>query len=306
MDDEFPMIRRRKAFTLIELLVVIAITAVLMGLLLPAVQKVREAANRMKCANNLRQLALGVHHFADVHDGRFPPSRVQGPAPQLSVPNGIQHGFGVYLLPFIEMQDYYNLYRFEFNFYDPENQAVASIPLRLFQCPSAEPDRYTTQGAYATYGGRGACGDYPPTEAVAPILASAGSYQGVLEQNVLTRITDIKDGPSNTVLLAEDAGRPKAWRVGRAGEDQTIHGCGWAGFYHSLTIQGSTPDGQARPGPCAINCTNDAELYSFHPGGANVVMADGSVHFLKAGLDIRVLAALVTRSGGELTSDGDY
>src|SRR5262249_50412117 len=104
----------RKAFTLIELLVVIAIIAVLIGLLLPAVQKVREAANRVKCSNNLKQLGLGLHHFADVHDGRFPPAKVLGPAPQVGVPwPGIKHGMGVFLLPFIEQKDLYDLYRWD-------------------------------------------------------------------------------------------------------------------------------------------------------------------------------------------------
>ena len=70
--------------------------------------------------------------------------------------------------------------------------------------------------------------------------------------------------------------------------------------------QGSTPDGATKPGPCAINCTNDREVYSFHPGGANAVFADGSVHFLKASIDIRIFARLVTRAGGEVVSAGDY
>ena len=67
--------------------------------------------------------------------------------------------------------------------------------------------------------------------------------------------------------------------------------------------QGSTPDGATKPGPCAINCTNDHEVYSFHPGGANAVFADGSVHFLKASLDIRIFARLATRAGGEVATD---
>ena len=72
-----------------------------------------------------------------------------------------------------------------------------------------------------------------------------------------------------------------------------------------VLVLGATPDGVSRPGPCALNCSNDDEIYSFHPGGANTVFADGSVHFLKAGMDIRILARLVTRAGGEVVS-GDY
>lgn len=129
---------------------------------------------------------------------------------------------------------------------------------------------------------------------------------GVLERNALTRITEIKDGTAYTLLLAEDAGRPRAWQVGQPGEDQAVLGCGWTGFNTPLTIQGSTYDGKTKPGPCAINCTNDGELYSFHACGANTVFADGSVHFLRANISIKVLAALVTRAGGEVVSDGDY
>src|SRR5262249_48204791 len=106
--QEFAMFQPRKAFTLIELLVVIAIIAWLIGLLLPAVQKVRETANRMKCSNNLKQLGLALHHFADDHDGRFPPVKVEGPAPQADVPWPTKHGLGVFLLPYIEQQALYD------------------------------------------------------------------------------------------------------------------------------------------------------------------------------------------------------
>jgi prepilin-type processing-associated H-X9-DG protein len=218
----------------------------------------------------------------------------------------------VFLLPALEQQALYDQYRWDLGAGDEGNQPVGSAHVKVFQCPSAEPDRYMTFGVFATYGGRGACGDYAPTERVEPVLADMGlidpaaDYRGTLELNVLTRLTDIKDGTTNTILLAEDAGRPRRWLVGRPGADQAITGCGWCGFNNPLTIQGSTPDGEAHPGPCAINCSNDGELYSFHSGGANVVFADGSVHFLKAGMSIRALAALVTRAGGEVIAAGDF
>jgi prepilin-type N-terminal cleavage/methylation domain-containing protein len=224
------MTKPRRAFTLIELLVVIAILAVLIGLLLPAVQKVREAANRMKCSNNLKQLGLALHHFADAHDGRFPPVKVSGPAPQVGVPWPTTHGMGVFLLPFIEQQALYDQYRWDLGAADPGNQGVSATHVKVFQCPSAEPNRFHTFGTFATYGGKGACGDYAATEGVVPVLAN----KGVLELNVLTPITAITDGTSNTILLTEDAGRPRAWLAGSAGPDQVLLGCGWCGFNNPL------------------------------------------------------------------------
>ncbi|HMF17537.1 MAG TPA: DUF1559 domain-containing protein, partial [Gemmataceae bacterium] len=196
----------------------------------------------------------------------------------------------------------YNQYRWDLNGGDLGNQLVATTHLKLVQCPSApEQDRYMTIS-----GGKGACGDYAPTECVDPVLAGPGRNKGALELNVLTRIEAITDGTSNTILLTEDAGRPREWLAGRTGPREDLLGCGWGGFNNPLTIQGATPDGQARPGPCAINCTNDGELYSFHPKGANAVFADGSVRFLRAEISIQVLAALITRAGGEVVSADDF
>jgi len=299
------MRRLRRGFTLIELLVVIAIIAVLIGLLLPAVQKVREAANRLSCGNNLKQLGLALHQFHNAQ-GRFPPGQVRGPYPAAGVYRPVRHGWAVFILPYVEQQPLYDLYHWDQDSGGPANQGVVAHPLKNFWCPSApEQDRYYLRGPVASYGGKGACGDYAPTWYVDPVLAE-GDNQGVLVLNSMTKMTDIIDGTSNTILLTEDAGRPRLWRAGKAGPDQVVLGGPWAGFVTEITLKGSQPDGMSRPGPCALNCTNDHEVYSFHTGGANAVFADGSVHFLKAGMSIRILAALVTRAGGEVVSSSDY
>jgi prepilin-type N-terminal cleavage/methylation domain-containing protein/prepilin-type processing-associated H-X9-DG protein len=294
---------KRHGFTLIELLVVIAIIAALIGLLLPAVQKVREAANRTDCANNLKQLGLALHNFHDTH-GRFPPGQVHGPYPEAGVYWKTNHGWAVFILPSIEQKPLADKYHWDLASSDPLNQEVVAHPLNIFQCPSAAPNRFYFGGPFASYGGKGASGDYVPTWYVDPVLA-AGDNRGVLVPDSMTRMTAITDGTSNTILLAEDAGRPTLWQAGKVGPG-TVSGGPWAGFDTGITLQGSTVDGTSRPGPCALNCTNDHEVYSFHTDGANAVFADGSVRFLKASLSIRVLAALITRAGREVVSADDF
>jgi prepilin-type N-terminal cleavage/methylation domain-containing protein/prepilin-type processing-associated H-X9-DG protein len=297
----FFALKRRPGFTLVELLVVIAIIAVLIGLLLPAVQMVREAANRMACANNLKNLGLALHNYHSDH-GKFPPGGVTTPT---------LHGWGAFILLYIEQQPLANLYRWDLSHHEVPNQPVAATPLKIFQCPSAESDRFMTFSGWAEKGTRGACSDYAPVNQVSPELADLDLidrvplYEGVMPINRMVRLVEISDGTANTILVTECAGRPRQWRVGWRGPDQTVGGCPWTGHANSLTIRGSAPDGVTRPGPCAVNCTN-LEVYSFHPAGANAVFADGSVHFLKQTIDIRVLARLATRAGGEVVLDGDY
>jgi prepilin-type processing-associated H-X9-DG protein len=135
----------------------------------------------------------------------------------------------------------------------------------------------------------------------------------------------VTDGTSNTILLAESAGRPQVYRQGRAFgalPADKVNGGGWARPASDFDLKGSSSDGSTLPGPCAVNCTNglDAgtvypnpvygtngtgETYAFHPGGANCLFGDGSVHFVNQGVNIVTYAALITRSGGEVTAN-DY
>jgi prepilin-type N-terminal cleavage/methylation domain-containing protein/prepilin-type processing-associated H-X9-DG protein len=298
---------RRSGLTLIELLVVIAIIGVLIALLLPAVQRIRESANRIACVNNLKQIGLASHQHHDAY-GILPPGAVVAP---FTVPQGaiVQGGHGTFpfLLPYLEQHALADIYVWQKRSQGPENQPVATIQLPIVQCPSAPANRWVTaveDPMNYSYGGKGACGDYAGVREINAGLAqlglvdTVGNYEGVLSLNYLTRFADIKDGASQTILITESAGRPHLWQAGQQVSGAYIKGGAWVSGM--LTFgQGSTPDGTTTLGPCAINCTNDREVYSFHPGGANAVFADGAVHFLQAGIDIRIFARLVTRAGRE-------
>ena len=315
---------RRRGFTLIELLVVIAIIAVLIGLLVPAVQKVREAANRTACANNLKNLGLALHNYHDVHR-KFPPGAV-GPFASLPQFAGLKHhGLGTYLLPYLEGDALFRDYCWDVSWFDPPNQPVVTTPLKIWQCPSAETGRFE-DGSLATvtpppgilFSGTAACGDYAGMSRIDAELAhrglidppngprdEQGNYEGVFRVNHTTRLADIQDGASQTIMMAECAGRPQLWQGRQPVPNVWLSGGPWASR-SLLWSRGATGDGTAFYGTCAINCTNDREVYSFHPGGANVVFADGSVHFLNATIDIRVFARLATRAGGEVVGADDF
>jgi prepilin-type N-terminal cleavage/methylation domain-containing protein/prepilin-type processing-associated H-X9-DG protein len=290
-------------FTLIELLVVMAIIAVLIGLLIPAVQRVREAANRAACTNNLKNCGLAAHNFESAHR-RFPPGAVIGPFRDANVTTRAVHGCWPFLLPYLEQEALHHNYRWDVSWSATENQPVVTTQLPILQCPSADRNRL---GAGLTKtDGLGACTDYAPVKEVSDVLADqdlidpVANYQGAMDTNYMARLSDFKDGTSNTLLMAEVAGRPTRWRVGREVRDLFTLGGPWAASSNLLPIWGSSADGTALLGHCAVNCTNYENIYSFHSGGANVVFVDGSVRFLKATLDIRIVAKLVTRAGGEI------
>lgn len=295
---------RRRGFTLIELLVVIAIIALLVALLLPAVQQVREAARRIQCKNNLKQQGLAFMNFEAVQ-GALPPRR------STKTP---KHGWGPYLLGHMEQKPLGDAYDLEQDFYAPDNQPLIKIPLSVFTCPSAPGNRLITiidQAGNAT-GAVGAAGDYFTPNSVDAFwwpenrraAAADTTNCAALRDNDFQTLANITDGLSNTLLVAEFAGRPDHWIKGRKQPDNS--GLRWANWwgpwaaYNSSIFKTWSADGQTPRGPCTVNCNNNWGIYAFHTGGANILLCDGSVHFISESLDRDIFAGLVTKAGNEV------
>jgi prepilin-type N-terminal cleavage/methylation domain-containing protein len=312
----------RQGFTLIELLVVIAIIAILIGLLLPAVQKVREAAARMSCSNNLKQLGLGLHNYSSTN-GYFPPGALRSPATgnvstfyqKFGVTkNGIRHSWSVFVLPYMEQDALYKQYNMNEDWASAANDAVRATPLKMWTCPSNPGGARVFTRSVVTPNVTGsptrsvsvASGDYAPNNGYDTALETAGlvdvcpNRNGVLDVNQALSIPEIRDGTSNCLLLSEDAGRPDRWQ---AGVMTVVNGQldgGWADHDNEYVTHGFNAAGTANPGPCHTNCTNNNEVYSFHTGGANHVFGDGSVRFIRSSMDIRQFVKLLTFAGQDI------
>jgi prepilin-type N-terminal cleavage/methylation domain-containing protein len=310
--------RRRSAFTLIELLVVIAIIAILIGLLLPAVQKVREASARMQCQNHLKQIGLAYHNYAGSNSDSFAPSMISDQTKTV--------GWGLFLLPYIEQDNLYKQYNLNAPFFyvneaaGINNQAVANTPVKIFLCPSAPtrsgPYSYTfTFPGFPSFSWQAFASDYTPVSGINQGLAtylgltiSGTTLLGALQRDVKTPILGMTDGTSNTLLIAEIAGKPDLYRAGRKVGTQLTGFFGGMGGWADATssgssLHGSSADGTTAPGTCGVNCSNDYGMYSFHTSGANALVGDGSVRFVSASADIRALCSLVTRAGGEVNTN---
>ncbi|MSR31419.1 MAG: DUF1559 domain-containing protein [Gemmataceae bacterium] len=300
---------KRLGFTLIELLVVIAIIAILIGLLLPAVQKVREAANNSKCQNNLKQLGLGLQNHHDSLGG-FPAAREEaGPvnAPWL-------HSWTARVLPYIEQEALYKLYRFDQTWDDRTWNYNANGPIKqkvsVFVCPSTPIERGDDRGCldYAATCNRTLPNPYLSAAQTTAVTANDDSFFGILGQTryvngvlsiSLRKHTDIKDGSSNTLMLAECAGRNILYAQGKP--IGTIGNGPWANMGSRINVGGFDPANPNSPvGPIAVNGINDREVYAFHSAGANVVMGDGSVKMLKSSATVDLVMMLLTREREEI------
>jgi prepilin-type N-terminal cleavage/methylation domain-containing protein/prepilin-type processing-associated H-X9-DG protein len=329
----------RRGFTLIELLVVIAIIGILIALLLPAVQKVRESALRTSCTNNLRQIGLALHTYHDSW-GMFPPGYVDGNTDPTSTPDkdvGPGWGWGSFLLPNLEQNNVYSQINFGQKVGSGVNAQVSQVSLAVFQCPSdplqqafpvydssfTSPIATVAHSNYVGCNGWEECfnnagGDAQGSGSDGLSGAYGLSGNGLFYRNSTNRIANVSDGLSNTIFIGERSSNhsPSTWTGAVTGGRCPA----W------MAVQPSSPY-TPPPGPAYDNADwgeafvlghgnathvpsadfpiyDPDTFYSMHtPKGANFLFGDGSVHFLNSSINPQTYQWLCTIAGGELLGD---
>lgn len=317
--------RPSRAFTLVELLVVIAVIGILVALLLPAVQAAREAARRMQCTNNLKQMGIALHNYHDVHRV-FPPSYViqpggggvHGPPDPITRDAGPGWAWGALLLPFVDQEPLHNQLNFSRPCWDASQQPFVQARLDLHLCPSATGTEGPTQvedvngAVLATFGRSCYVANVGQEE---PWGYTIDDYRGIangpLYRNAGTRMADVIDGLSNTIFLGEHHPRlsDKTW-VG------VVPGAivcpkpefAWSGCERAAVLVQvhSGPSSWEYPrvihppnSPLAHTC----QMFADHPGGCNVLLGDGSVRFVSETINQLTWAALATHASRDLVGE---
>ena len=310
--------------------------ALLIALLLPAVQRGREAARRAQCANNLKQMGLAFHNYHASYQ-QFPMPYCGG-GTLAKIPDPNFHTFYEYLLPYLDQGAIYDEINFTMPYFSPEtgsfpnatfdNESILNRAVPVFVCPSVprtattftmtknlDPDVYTPPLPITWKSGYS---DYTPMGGVAsafaikylvpPAVTQREDYfEGILTDNYLTvRVEDVTDGTSNTLLMTELGGRNDLWVRGiKVGTDSNPGG-GWADIFNAENwLIGSDYDGSGATGPCVVNCTNASGhgSYSFHTGGTMILLADGGVRFVSENVANTTFAFLITYRGGNVSDE---
>jgi prepilin-type N-terminal cleavage/methylation domain-containing protein/prepilin-type processing-associated H-X9-DG protein len=274
--------RPDRGFTLIELLVVIAIIAVLIALLLPAVQAAREAARRISCVNNLKQIGIALHGYHDAHN-TFPAGGWIALFGQ-PLTNNMNTGWTASVLPWLEQPAVYGGLNLSYPYNVAVNSTTAYTVLQVYRCPSEPRKTFWNQApgdlypsADADYGGM-----YGPRGLGNPAFIN-NPPAGPMVFNQNYSLAQITDGASQTIEVGED---PEA--------------------INAMWVSGHNVFDQSAPINARPPSEFGEELTSQHPGGVNVLFADGSVHFLKNSTALPPLAALCTRALGEVLSSDSY
>ncbi len=301
-------------FTLVELLVVITIIGILIALLLPAVQAAREAARRLQCQNNLKQLGLALHNYHETWNS-FPA------ASAVDIPDhctgGRCRGTALYvvLLPFIEqlgLEDKYD-YSTPWNVWIYAYPELMETRLAVYQCPSDDrSEEYSHQRVYF-----GVCGGKPPR--AAHNWRGDVYIDGLFVMNRWRRVADVRDGTASTFAIGESVHVAK-WGMGPGYGDANVGGpvtwyfggecnspdCPVASMSIGRAMRSTKYPINSSLLPMADNEENDAPFGSFHSGGANFVFADGHVDFVNDSIDLNVYQALGSIDGGETIPGNTY
>jgi len=319
-------VRAVRGFTLVELLVVIAIIGVLIALLLPAVQAAREAARRMSCSNNMKQIGLAVLNYENAQKVLPPAYTPRDPDLKMGESNIMAH-----ILPYFEQTSLAQQYHLDADFKgrDAKGQQNADLlkaRIEFLRCPSTPPPS-TELVAPCDYA---VCIDFVNGAAnakdkliAAKLITNRGrinewgtgadhyrwySMLGTsknLHEKMRVPLKDVTDGASTTMMFFEDAGRPDEWKSGRLVRtvgDQSfsgVTGTGWGDVESFFGVHDECGGGQM------MNCHNGNEIYSFHQGGCNFVMGDGSVHFIVESINPELFVSLFTRNADDVV-DGDF
>jgi prepilin-type N-terminal cleavage/methylation domain-containing protein len=301
--------RRYQGFTLVELIVVISVITVLVGLLMPAVQQAREAARRSTCRNNLKQIGLALCDYENVNRV-LPPSCTGDMAYGVWYPDPALfrlQSWTSMLLPFLEQKSLWNEIDFSLSALDPRNLDAATHILPVFRCPTFSGPDYSQSPLYTRLSDHYALRNY-----VALGATTIGKLwhkpNGVFYASSSTRITDIKDGISMTIFVAET--RETNFAVWIDGTTASLAG---HPYNEDAPPDYAFPQTALNYSPFFISTLGAGSLVecqygpsSMHPGGIHHLFGDGSVHFLSPEIRPTVYDALITTNGGEVVEKNDF